>query len=253
MKSDSLEEVAEDTGGATAQEGEEDATAQASIEVVGAREDDRDGFEEKVHDAVDEGHVERDDRQHRLLEEHDERFQDGPLEDCLNAAFLLIVQIGMVAVVARLLAKTLRFGGHQDGEVRFREEENDADAAGTSEDREDPEDPPKGCPGDLHETGADRCEGGSRYKGRRRSDDGISRDRSAPRLTEGHERKDGHGITTAVRTPQIGDDTARVGERSRGETTAEEAEDDERTDVGREGASDLEACEWISIRQLSVE
>lgn len=253
MKSDSLEEVAEDTGGATAQEGEEDATAQASVEVVGAREDDRDGFEEKVHDAVDEGHVERDDRQHRLLEEHDERFQDGPLEDCLNAAFLLLVEVGMVAVVAGLFAKTLRFGGHQDGEVRFREEENDADAAGTSEDREDPEDPPEGCTGDLHESGADRGEGGSRCEGEGGQTAESSRDGSAPTLTEGHERKDGHGVSTAVRTPQIGDDTAGVGERSGGEASAEEPEHDERPDVGREGASDLEACEWISIRQLSVE
>lgn len=159
---DSLEEVAEDTSSATAEEGEEDATAQAGVEVVGAREDDRDGFEEEVHDAVDEGHVERDDGQHGLLEEHDERFENGALEDCLDTAFLLLVEVGMVAVVARLLAKTLRFDGHQDGKVRFREEEDDADAAGTSKDRENPEDPPKRCTGDLHESGADRREGGSR-------------------------------------------------------------------------------------------
>lgn len=73
--------------------------------------------------------------------------------------------------------------------------------------------------------------------------DGNSRDGSVnPTLTEGHERKDGHRISTTVRTPQIGDDTAGVGKRSGGEASAEETEDDERTDVGREGASDLEAC-----------
>ena len=74
---------------------------------------------------------------------------------------------------------------------------------------------------------------------------------SGPTLTKGHERKDGHGISTTVRAPEIRDDTAGVGERSSGEASSKEAEDDERADVGREGASDLEACEFPSVSYRS--
>lgn len=48
-----------------------------------------------------------------------------------------------------------------------------------------------------------------------------------------HQRKDRHGVATTLRIPHVRNDTSRVGERRRGEATAEKAEDDERADVGR--------------------
>lgn len=70
----------------------------------------------------------------------------------------------------------------------------------------------------------------------------FSQDKRRSPLTKGHERKESHSVTAPVRPPQIGDNASGVRKRSGGEASAEEAEDDERPDIRRERASDLEAC-----------
>lgn len=105
---------------------------------------------------TDERHVERDDKEHGLLEEHDERLEDRPLERARDPVVVLLLEGGVPAIVAGFLAQSLGLTYEDVGDIGLREEEHDEEAARAREEGQRPEDPvPVDAP-DLHSARDDR-------------------------------------------------------------------------------------------------
>lgn len=126
----------------------------------------------------------------------------------------------IVPVVARLLAEALGLLDEDRRRIRLWEREDDKGEAKARKAREDPVDPAPVDARDLDKARHDGAETGARKR---------------------REAKERHGPAARVAVPDISEERARVGQRRRRKRAAEETEDEQRTNVGRQRAPHLPA------------